>query len=449
METIRGKKIILGVCGSIAAYKAAFLLRLLTKAGAEVQVIMTPDAVHFITPLTLSTLSGKPVLVDYFDEKTGEWNNHVHLALWADVILVAPASANTLSKFAAGACDNLLAAVYLSARSPVFLAPAMDLDMWKHPATQSNISALLSIGHHLIAPENGELASGLVGEGRLAEPEEIIQVLAAYFENVEKNAAVTGSFEENGALTAHAEKSGMLTAPAEGDGLSPERSAPSGQRLRGKNVLVTAGPTYEAIDPVRFIGNHSSGKMGFALAQELAAEGAGVTLVHGPVSVPVPEHPLIRSRAVVTADDMLTACLETFDGVDIVVMAAAVADYTPVETAAQKIKKSPDAEGELQIPVKKTTDILAALGQRKKDSQFLVGFALETEKEEEHALSKLQRKNLDLIVLNSLRDEGAGFGTDTNKITVFDRSGQRTQFPLRSKQQVAGDIIQMIIDRIG
>lgn len=439
METIRGKKIILGVCGSIAAYKAAFLLRLLTKAGAEVQVIMTPDAVHFITPLTLSTLSGKPVLVDYFDEKTGEWNNHVHLALWADVILVAPASANTLSKFAAGACDNLLAAVYLSARSPVFLAPAMDLDMWKHPATQSNINSLLSIGHYLIAPENGELASGLVGEGRLAEPEEIIRVLAAHFENVEKNAAVTGPFEEKG----------VLTASAEGDGLSPERSAPSGQKLQGKSVLVTAGPTYEAIDPVRFIGNHSSGKMGFALALALAAEGAGVTLVHGPVSVPVPEHPLIRSRAVVTASDMLTACLDAFDGVDIVVMAAAVADYTPVETAAQKIKKSPDAEGELQIPLKKTTDILAALGQRKKDSQFLVGFALETEKEEEHALSKLQRKNLDLIVLNSLRDEGAGFGTDTNKITVFDRSGQRTQFPLRSKQQVAGDIIQMIIDRIG
>lgn len=436
METIRGKRIILGVCGSIAAYKAAFLLRLLTKAGAEVQVVMTPDAVHFIGPLTFSTLSGRPVLVDYFDEKTGEWNNHVHLALWADVILVAPVSANTLSKFAHGGCDNLLSAIYLSARSPVFLAPAMDLDMWKHPATQSNIQSLLSYGYHLIAPENGALASGLVGEGRLAEPEHIVQVLAEYFVD-SKSVAQAG---DSGSVA----QAGDFGSGEHEDGLE---EGPPG-KLQGKKILVTAGPTYEAIDPVRFIGNHSSGKMGFALAEELAARGAEVMLVHGPVSVQVPVHPLIRSRAVSSASEMLQACLETFESVDIVVMAAAVADYTPMEPAAQKIKKSPDGDG-LQISLKKTTDILAEMGKRKKPGQFLIGFALETEKEEEHALAKLQRKNLDLIILNSLRDQGAGFGTDTNKITVFDRSGQGIQFPLQSKKQVAASIIRLVAERIG
>lgn len=414
MATIKGKRIILGVCGSIAAYKAAFLLRLLTKAGAEVQVVMTPDAVSFVGPLTFATLSGRPVLVDYFDQKTGEWNNHVHLALWADLILIAPASANTLSKFAHGGCDNLLSAIYLSARSPVFLAPAMDLDMWKHPATRANIAALEIYGHRLISPESGELASGLVGEGRLAEPEEILRVISSFFEGQDAD------------------------EDANGLGLS----------LSGKNVLITAGPTYEAIDPVRFIGNHSSGKMGFALAAEMALQGAEVHLVHGPVVVPVPAHQRIKAQAVNSAAEMHRACLDVFDQVDVVVMAAAVADYTPVEPAHQKIKKSAGQDG-LQISLKKTTDILADLGQRKRADQFLVGFALETEQEEANALAKLEKKNLDMIVLNSLRDEGAGFGTDTNKITVFDRSGQHTNFPLQSKTQVAKDIIQLLLGQIG
>lgn len=419
METIKGKHIILGVCGSIAAYKAAFLLRLLTKAGAEVQVVMTPDAVNFVGPLTFSTLSDRPVLVDYFDEKTGEWNNHVHLALWADLIVIAPASANTLSKFAYGGCDNLLTAIYLSARSPVFLAPAMDLDMWKHPATQANIGTLLSYGHQLISPEIGELASGLVGEGRLAEPEEILRVLIQHFENQGNTEIQSGKNED------------------------------SKGSLVGKRILVTAGPTYEAIDPVRFIGNHSSGKMGFAMAGEMAAQGAEVVLVHGPVAVATPVHPLIRTQAVTSAVEMLQACLKEFEGVDILVMAAAVADYTPSDPAAQKIKKTSDQDEGLVISLKKTTDILSELSQRRNDGQFLVGFALETENEEVHALSKLKKKNLDMIVLNSLRDEGAGFGTDTNKITVFDRYGRRNQFPLQSKKQVAADLVRLISDQLG
>lgn len=421
METIKGKHIILGVCGSIAAYKAAFLLRLLTRAGAEVQVIMTPDAVNFVGPLTFSTLSDRPVLVDYFDEKTGEWNNHVHLALWADLIVIAPASANTLSKFAHGGCDNLLTAIHLSARSPVFLAPAMDLDMWKHPATQANISTLLSYGHQLISPESGELASGLVGEGRLAEPEEILRVLIRHFENQGNAAAVQSSKNEG--------LKGIMV---------------------GKKILVTAGPTHEAIDPVRFIGNHSSGKMGFALAGEMATQGAEVVLVHGPVALATPAHPLIRTRAVTSAAEMLQACLEEFEGIDILVMAAAVADYTPSDPAAQKIKKSSDQEDAgLVISLKKTRDILSELSQRKRDGQFLVGFALETENEEAYAQSKLKKKNLDMIVLNSLRDEGAGFGTDTNKITIFDRYGQRTQLPLQSKEQVATDLVRLISGQLG
>lgn len=407
MGTLQGKKIILGVCASIAAYKAAFLVRLLTKAGAEVQVVMTPDAVEFITPLTLSTLSGKPVLVEYFNAKTGEWNNHVHLALWADALLIAPASANTLSKFARGACDNLLTAVYLSARSPVFLAPAMDLDMWIHPATQHNVHTLQSFGQHFIAPAYGELASGLVGEGRLAEPEQIVEHLSAHFST------------------------------------SSGASNSQDQRLKGLKALVTAGPTQEAIDPVRYISNHSTGKMGLALASALAEQGVQVTLVHGPLTAAVPQHPLIQPQPVTTAAEMLTACLAAANSADLVVMAAAVADYRPAEPAAQKIKKT-SASDALQIPLTKTTDILAELGQRKRPGQTLVGFALETNNEEENAQSKLKRKNLDLIVLNSLRDEGAGFGTDTNKITLFTKDGQRTEYPLKSKAETARDIIEAI-----
>lgn len=417
MESLRGKKIILGVCASIAAYKAAILLRLLTKAGAEVQVVMTPDAVEFITPLTLSTLSGRPVLVSYFERETGEWNNHVHLALWADALLIAPATANTLSKFAQGACDNLLTAIYLSARSPVFLAPAMDLDMWKHGSTQGNVERLRSFGNIFISPEYGELASGLVGEGRLAEPEEIVTFLQEYFEP---------SVEAHG-----------------GEGWISEDGTAEELPLSGKKALVSAGPTQEAIDPVRYISNHSSGKMGFALAVALAKKGAEVTLVHGPASASLPIHTRIKAVPVLSAEDMLHACLEAGAKADLIVMAAAVADYTPMEVAKEKIKKT-DGVDDSVIRLKKTTDILAELGRRKTADQVLVGFALETQNEEENALSKLKRKNLDLIVLNSLRDEGAGFGTDTNQVTLYDRSGQKTAIPLKSKQEMAEDIIQYL-----
>lgn len=409
MATIQGKKIILGVCAGIAAYKAAFLLRLLVKSGAEVQVVMTPDARSFITPLTLSALSGKPVLIDYFDTETGSWNNHVHLALWADLILIAPTTANTLAKFASGACDNLMTAIYLSARSPVLIAPAMDLDMWAHSATQQNVEKVRTYGNVIIPPGSGELASGLVGEGRMAEPEEIITFLHEFFD----------------------------THVASDVSASP---------LQGQRVLVTAGPTYEAIDPVRFIGNHSSGKMGFALAQALADAGAVVTLVHGPVSLPMPQHPNIHLFAVISAAQMLEACLDKGSDAELIVMAAAVADYTPETTAVQKIKKA-GADTGLQLVLKKTTDILAELGRRKTEKQFIVGFALETENEEANAQSKLQRKNLDMIVLNSLQDQGAGFGTDTNKVTIFTKSGERIPLPLKTKSQTAADIVQCIVQQ--
>lgn len=395
------KKIILGVCGGIAAYKAAILVRSLIKEGAEVQVIMTPDAVAFVTPLTFSTLSGRPVFIEYFDATSGEWNNHVHLALWADAILVAPATANTLAKFAHGLCDNLLAAVYLSATCPVILAPAMDLDMWKHPSTQANISKLESYGNTIISPGEGELASGLVGQGRLREPEEIVAFMTDFWR--------------------------------QDDGLS--------SFFAGKEVLVTAGPTYEAIDPVRFIGNHSSGKMGLAIADALAAYGASVTLVHGPLSGSPTLRSSIKAIAVTSAQEMLEACLLANDSAEIVIMAAAVADYTPATFATQKIKKKDD---DLHIELTKTTDILAMLGERKRPGQVLVGFALETENEEDHALAKLERKNLDYIVLNSLREAGAGFGGDTNKITIFDRQGGKKSFNLKSKSAVAVDILKLL-----
>jgi phosphopantothenoylcysteine decarboxylase/phosphopantothenate--cysteine ligase, prokaryotic len=394
---IRGKHILLGICGSISAYKSAYLIRLLVKAGARVQVIMTPDATQFITPLTLSTLSGNPVLVDYFDPDTGSWNNHVHLAMSTDAILIAPASANTIAKFAQGLCDNLLCAVYLSAKSPVFIAPAMDLDMWVHSSTQSNIQRLRSFGNHIIPPGTGELASGLTGEGRLAEPEEIFQHLAAFFS--------------------------------------------SGRPLHGKKALVTAGPTQEAIDPVRFIGNRSSGKMGYALAEALLQTGAEVTLVSGPTDLTPPQG--VHYVSVVSAEDMLKACLDHFDESSITIMSAAVADYTPVTVADQKIKKTGDDQLTLQLA--KTTDILATLGAKKKNDQTLIGFALETHDEEAHALDKLRRKNLDFIVLNSLRDEGAGFAGDTNKVTIIYPNGTSEHFELKSKDQVAKDICDRIV----
>ncbi|MFC7525437.1 bifunctional phosphopantothenoylcysteine decarboxylase/phosphopantothenate--cysteine ligase CoaBC [Parapedobacter sp. GCM10030251] len=394
--SVGGRHILLGICGSIAAYKSAHLTRLLVKAGAHVQVVMTPDATQFITPLTLATLSGNPVLVDYFAAKSGEWNNHVQLALDADAILIAPASANTLAKFANGLCDNLLCAVYLSAKSPVFLAPAMDLDMWAHDSTRSNISRLQSYGNHIIPPGNGELASGLSGEGRLAEPEEIFATLQVYF----------------------------------GEGLP----------LAGKKALVSAGPTHESIDPVRYIGNHSTGKMGYAIANQLLRLGADVTLVSGPSGLTPPERATFIP--VTSAAEMLEACRSHFPMADITVMSAAVADYTPKVTADQKIKKT---ESHLTLELVKTTDILATLGKAKRNDQILVGFALETQDEVANAVDKLHRKNLDFIVLNSMRDAGAGFASDSNKVTIIDKNDDKEVFELKSKGEVAKDICSRVI----
>lgn len=393
---LNNKNIILGVCGSIAAYKSALLIRLLVKAGANVKVILTADASNFITPLTLATLSKNPVYTQYFDAETGVWSNHVELGLWADYMIIAPTSANTLSKMANGLCDNLLSAVYLSAKCPVFFAPAMDLDMWKHESTQNNIAKLQSFGNVMIAPGNGELASGLHGEGRMAEPEDILTFLEAQI----------------------------------------RKDLP----LLGKKVMVTAGPTYEAIDPVRFIGNHSSGKMGFAIAEELYQLGAEVTLIAGPTSQK--NNTNIKRVDVVSAQQMLDACLAHFSESNITVMSAAVADYTPVVVADQKIKKKED---HFNIELKKTTDILATLGTQKKDDQILVGFALETIDEENYAKDKLRKKNLDLIVLNSLNDKGAGFKTETNKITIFNKDLAKTAFEMKSKTEVAKDICTEIL----
>jgi phosphopantothenoylcysteine decarboxylase/phosphopantothenate--cysteine ligase len=394
---LTGKKIVLGVCGSIASYKAAHLVRLLLKAGADVQVVMTKDAVSFITPLTLATLSKKPVLVDYFIPETGEWNNHVDLGLWADILLIAPASANTLGKMATGICDNLLLATYLSAKCPVYFAPAMDLDMWKHPSTAQNVKLLQSYGNILIQPNAGELASGLIGEGRMAEPEEIVALLQQEL----------------------------------------KKKLP----LVGKKALVTAGPTYEAIDPVRFIGNHSSGKMGFAIAEKLYRLGADVTLITGPTALSL-SHKAIKRLDVVSADDLLKATVAEFSDADITVMSAAVADYKPEHVADQKIKKKEQA---FSLNLIKTTDILAELGNKKRPNQLLVGFALETENEVAHASDKLKRKNLDLIVLNSLNDEGAGFKSDLNKITILDKQLNAETFVLKPKNEVAQDICQKIL----
>jgi phosphopantothenoylcysteine decarboxylase/phosphopantothenate--cysteine ligase len=394
---LESKNVILGVCGSIAAYKSALLVRLLVKAGAHVQVVMTADATNFITPLTLSTLSKNPVLTDYFIPETGEWNNHVELGLWADLMIIAPASANTLAKMATGLTDNLLTAVYLSAKCPVYFAPAMDLDMWKHPSTMANIGTIQSFGNILIAPGNGELASGLYGEGRMAEPEDIISFISA---DIQKKLPLVNI-----------------------------------------KALVTAGPTYEAIDPVRFIGNHSSGKMGFAIADELALLGADVTLISGPTAQ-VSKQRSVKRVNVTSAAEMFEACQQNYLGANVCVMSAAVADYTPITIAQQKIKKQ---HGEsLTIETKKTIDILKFLGDNKQPGQLLVGFALETNNEEQNAIDKLKKKNLDFIVLNSLSDAGAGFQGDTNKITIIDRDLQQTTFALKSKEEVAKDICNKI-----
>ena len=396
---LQGKKIVLGVTGSIAAYKAAMLTRLLIKEGAEVKVVMTRSAKDFITPLTLSTLSKNPVLTEFIKDESGQWNNHVELGLWADCLIIAPASANTLAKMANGICDNLLSAVYLSARCPVFLAPAMDLDMLAHDSTQENLKKLRAFGNHLIDPTYGELASGLIGTGRMAEPEEIIAHLNSFFKN--------------------------------------------GQRLKGKTVLVTAGPTHEAIDPVRFIGNHSSGKMGFAIAESLANSGAQVNLVTGPTNQHT-SHPGISVKKVLSAEEMYNACIDLFPKTDITVLAAAVADYKPLVVADQKIKKKED---NLTLELIKTHDIAASLGKLKHNGQVIVGFALETENEQSNAAKKLEAKNFDLIVLNSLNDSGAGFGHDTNKISIIDKQKIRS-FELKNKKEVAQDIVSAIIEKV-
>jgi len=399
MSVLSGKKVLLGVSGGIAAYKTATLVRLLIKAGAQVQVIMTPASKDFVTPLTLSTLSKNPVYSTFLSEEgeNAEWNNHVDFALWADLMIIAPATANTLSKMVNGNCDNLLIATYLSAKCPVYFAPAMDLDMYKHSSTIASFNALRDFGNIIIPAETGELASGLSGEGRMAEPENIITFL--------------------------------------------ERDLESKLPLKGRKILVTAGPTYEAIDPVRFIGNHSTGKMGFDIAKAAADMGAEVILVSGPTHLQL-KHSLIKIERVTSAQEMYEVCHRYFNEVDAAVAAAAVADYRPKNVASQKIKKK---EETFSIELEKTKDILASLGEIKKQ-QFLIGFALETENEIEHAKLKIQKKNLDLIVLNSLNDEGAGFGKPTNKVTFIDKNFSMEPMNLKSKEEVAQDIVNKIVE---
>ena len=400
MSVLSGKNVLLGVTAGIAAYKTAYLVRLFIKAGANVQVVMTPAAKDFVTPLTLSTLSKNPVHSTFVDTESDndQWNNHVELALWADLMLVAPATANTMAKMASGTCDNLLMATYLSAKAKVYFAPAMDLDMYQHKTTKENIEKLQEFGNVFIPPTTGELASGLIGEGRMAEPEDIVKFI--------------------------------------------ERDIESKLPLNNKRVLITAGPTYETIDPVRFIGNHSSGKMGFALADQAAKLGAEVFLITGPSNEKA-SYNSIKRIDVVSADDMYNATHKYFNNSDIAIFAAAVADYTPINVASQKIKKK---DASLDIELKPTKDILASVGKIK-EKQFLVGFALETNNEIENAKNKLKRKNLDLIVLNSLQDKGSGFKGNTNKITLIDKNENITSFELKSKKEVAEDIFKEIIKK--
>lgn len=393
---LKGKHIILGITGSIAAYKAAYLLRLFIKQGAEVQVVMTPAGKEFITPVTLSSLSGKPVVSEFFTANTGEWHSHVDLGLWADAMIVAPATASTIGKMAHGIADNMLVTTYLSCKAPVFVAPAMDLDMYAHPSTRHNLELLRSYGNHIIEPATGELASHLTGKGRMEEPEQIVAVLDRFFDRP--------------------------------------------QPLAGKRVLVTAGPTYEKIDPVRFIGNYSSGKMGFALAEACAEAGAEVTLVAGPVSLTT-SHASIHRVDVESAAEMYRAAVDAYDRADAAIMCAAVADYAPETVSDVKLKRSGD---ERVLRLKPNPDIAAELGRRKRPEQCLVGFALETNDEESNARLKMEKKNLDFIVLNSLRDAGAGFRCDTNKVTVIGREGEPVEIPCKLKTEVAADIVDIL-----
>ena len=392
---LQGKKIILGVTGSIAAYKAAPLIRLLVKEGVEVKVIMTALAKEFITPLTLATLAKNPILVDFFDPTNGNWNSHVDLGLWADAYLIAPATANTIGKMATGVADNLLLTTYLSAKCPVFVAPAMDLDMFAHPAMQRNLETLRLIGNQIIEPTSGELASGLDGKGRMEEPENIVRYLDNYF---------------------------------------------TAKPLLGKKILITAGPTYEKIDPVRFVGNYSTGKMGFALAEVCALQGADVCLIAGPVQLKT-KHRNIERIDVESAEDMYVAVMNRFYGMDGAILCAAVADFTPIDAAQIKLKREKE---NILLELKPTQDIAAAVGEMKTESQFLIGFALETNNEEANAISKMERKNFDFIVLNSLQDDQAGFSYDTNKICIIHRSGDKKEFDLKNKNAVAEDIVSEI-----
>lgn len=393
---MKGKKIVLGITGSIAAYKAAVLTRALIKKGAEVQIVITPAGKEFITPITLSALTSKPVISEFFSQRDGTWHSHVDLGLWADAMVIAPATASTIGKMAHGIADNMLVTTYLSMKAPVFVAPAMDLDMFAHPSTQHNLEILRSYGNHIIEPAAGELASHLVGKGRMEEPEKIAEVIETFFSRQED--------------------------------------------LNGKKVLVTAGPTYEKIDPVRFIGNYSSGKMGYALAEACAERGAEVVLVSGPVNLTV-SHPNIHRIDVESAGEMYDAATEVYKDADAGILCAAVADFTPETVADTKIKREKD---DLILRLKPTHDIAAALGRQKKENQKLVGFALETNDEMVHAQDKLARKNFDYIVLNSLNDKGAGFRCDTNKITIIDRQGA-TPYPLKDKKEVARDIIDKLV----
>ena len=394
---IKGKKIVLGITGSIAAYKAAVLARALIKKGAEVQIVITPAGKEFITPLTLSTITSKPVISEFFARRDGTWHSHVDLGLWADAMVIAPATASTIGKMANGIADNMLITTYLSMKAPVFVAPAMDLDMYAHPSTQKNLDTLKSYGNVIIEPAEGELASHLVGKGRMEEPEKIVEVLENFFTE--------------------------------------------GMDLKGKKIMITAGPTYEKIDPVRFIGNYSSGKMGYALAECCAERGAEVILVSGPVSI-TEKHPNIRKISVESAEEMYQAAVREFTESDAAILCAAVADFTPESQSEQKIKREKE---DLVLRLRPTHDIAAALGKLKKENQIMVGFALETNDEVEHAKDKLERKNLDFIVLNSLNDKGAGFRHDTNKITIIDKNSV-TEFPLKDKKEVAADIINHLAE---
>lgn len=446
--SLKNKRIVLGITGSIAAYKAAVLTRLLVKAGCEVQVVMTPSAREFITPVTMSTLSGNPVISEFFGRNDGTWHSHVDLGLWADAMVTAPATASTIGKMAGGVADNMLVTTYLSMKAPVFIAPAMDFDMFAHPSTTRNLSLLRSYGNFIIEPEEGELASHLVGKGRMAEPEHIVRVLEDYFRITGGTSPVITHKQLEVKRKPLPEEKQMLISQKENGTLEAKRQDVVADRpaaedksawLGGRKILVTAGPTYEKLDPVRFIGNYSSGKMGFALAEECASRGAEVYLVTGPVALQT-HNPLIRRFDVESAEEMKEAAVHFFKDADAAILSAAVADFTPEQVSGHKIKREGD---ELVLHLKPTADIAAELGKMKQNGQKLVGFALETDHEREHARAKLQKKNLDFIVLNSLQDKNAGFRYDTNKISIITKDDE-TDYPLKPKNEVADDIVDFL-----